>query len=136
MKIPLLLFCQQRTSEPLNLGSSDNISPSLRLNIRGKGPFNNLSGHTVWIDDYDTGKDHFYGFTTFGDKDGDKIFCEDQEGSAPNTGKAKLLWGSGKFAGIEGTTDLAYQDLKSWPDGTRRTITRAVWKVTLKKPLQ
>lgn len=102
----------------------------------GKGPFNNLSGHCVWLDSSAAGKDHWYGFTVFTDNDGDKIFWEIHEGGAQNTARGKILWGSGKFEGIEGTSDYAYQVAKSWPDGTRlMIIPHGVWKLTLKKPL-
>jgi hypothetical protein len=102
----------------------------------GKGPFNNLSGHCVWLDSSAAGKDHWYGFTVFTYNDGDKIFWEIHEGSAQNTARGKILWGSGKFEGIEGTSDYAFQVAKSWPDGTRpMIIPHGVWKLTLKKPL-
>jgi len=102
----------------------------------GKGPFNNLSGHCIWLDSHDGGKDHWYGFTLFTDNDGDKMFWEIHEGAAPNSAKGKVLWGSGKFDGIEGTSEYTFQIARSWPDGTRlMIIPNQVMKFTLKKPL-
>jgi hypothetical protein len=103
----------------------------------GKGPFNNLSSHTVWIDYHDTAKDHWLGLTTFTDKDGDTMIFEIRDGGAPNMGTGKIIGATGKFTGMEGTANWTLQDLKSWPEGTRRTISfHNVWKLTLKKPLE
>ncbi len=101
----------------------------------GKGSFNNLAVRCIWLDSHDPGKEHWYGFSSTTDKDGDTIFWELHEGSSPQSGKAKILWGSGKFEGIEGTTDYIQVE-KSLPDGTRLVIIpNQVWKLTLKKPL-
>ena len=101
----------------------------------GKGSFNNLAVRCIWIASHEPGRDHWYGFATTTDSDGDNIFWELHEGTAPHSGIAKIVWGSGKFEGIEGTTEYT-QIEKMLPDGTRLTMMpNQVWKLTLKKPL-
>jgi len=101
----------------------------------GKGPFNDLAVLCIWLDSHDPEKEHWYAFSTTTDKDGDTIFWELHEGAFPHSGYAKILWGSGKFEGIEGFTEYVQVE-RNLPDGTRLVImTNQVWKLTLKKPL-
>jgi hypothetical protein len=104
----------------------------------GKGPFNNMSFHSVLIVYADKAERHFHGYVTEVDKDGDKSVWEiwDFPSGTPNRGKGKVIGGTGKFTGMEGTAeDIVIEHPKGWPEGTGRSIATMVWKVTLRTPL-
>ena len=110
----------------------------VQLAESGKGPFNNLSSHGALIAYADKGERHFHGYYTYVDKDGDNIMWEiwDFPSGTPDRGAGKIIGGTGKFTGMEGTAEnIVIQHLKSWPDGTGRSIANMVWKLTLKNPL-
>ena len=108
----------------------------IRLDDSGKGPFHMMTTHIVLIMYGDKSGVRLHGYSTFVDKDGDKMMAELQEASLTSPkGKGKVLGGTGKFAGIEGTVDYEVSSPKEFPEGTGRTICREVWKLTLKAPL-
>jgi hypothetical protein len=105
----------------------------------GKGPFNNLTSHGALIVYAEKGARHFHGYYTYVDKDGDNIEWEiwDFPTGTPDRGAGKIIGATGKFTGMEGTAEkIVIQHLKSWPEGTGRSIATMVWKVTLKNPLE
>jgi len=108
----------------------------IRLDDSGKGPFHQMTTHIVLILYGDKSGVRLHGYSTFMDKDGDKIMADLSEASLTSPkGKGKVLGGTGKFAGIEGTVDYEVSNPKGFPEGTDRTICREVWKLTLKAPL-
>ena len=108
----------------------------IRLDDSGKGPFHQMTTHIVLILYGDKSGVRLHGYSTFMDKDGDKIMADLSEASLTSPkGKGKVLGGTGKFAGIEGTVDYEVSNPKGFPEGTDRTICREVWKLTLKVPL-
>ena len=108
----------------------------IRLDDSGKGPFHQMTTHIVLILYGDKSGVRLHGYSTFMDKDGDKIMADLSEASLTSPkGKGKVLGGTGKFAGIEGTVDYEVSNPKGFPEGTDRTICREVWKFTLKTPL-
>lgn len=77
----------------------------------GKGPFNNMSTHNVGTIYFENGVGKLLGYVTCTDPDGDKVVIEIKETNAKpapapdgNSGTGKYLYGTGKFAGITGTT--------------------------------
>jgi hypothetical protein len=140
----------QMTSVGTNYGSNvTKISPidqdhwvgtqeitGIRLDDSGKGPFHLMTTHIVLILYGDKSGVRLHGYSTFMDKDGDKVMADLSEASLTSPkGKGKVLGGTGKFAGIEGTVDYEVSNPKGFPEGTDRTICREVWKLTLKTPL-
>ena len=108
----------------------------MRLDDSGKGPFHQMTTHIVLILYGDKSGVRLHGYSTFVDKDGDKMMAELWEASLTSPkGKGKVLGGTGKFAGIEGTVEYEVSNTKGFPEGTGRTICREVWKLTLKAPL-
>ena len=108
----------------------------IRLEDSGKGPFHEMTTHIVLILYGDKSGVRLHGYSTFMDKDGDKVMAELWEASLTSPkGKAKVLGGTGKFDGITGTCDYEVSNPKGFPEGTDRTICREVWKLTLKTPL-
>ena len=108
----------------------------IRLDDSGKGPFHMMTTHIVLTLYGDKSGVRLHGYCTFMDKDGDKVMADLSEASLTSPkGKGKVLGGTGKFAGIEGTVDFEVSNPKGFPEGTGRTICREVWKFTLKTPL-
>ena len=108
----------------------------IRLDDSGKGPFHQMTTHIVLILYGDKSGVRMHGYSTFMDKDGDKVMAELWEASLTSPkGRGKVLGGTGKFAGIEGTVDYEVSNPKGFPEGTDRTICREVWKFILKTPL-
>ena len=110
----------------------------VQLAENAKSPFNNLSSHGALIVYVDKAERHFHGYYTYVDKDGDSIMFEiwDFPSGVPNHGAGKIIGATGKFTGMEGTAEnIVIAHLKSWPEGTGRSVATMVWKVTLKTPL-
>lgn len=75
-------------------------------------PFNNMSVYHVGTMYFQNGVGRLLGYMTCTDPEGDKVVIELMETNskpapAPggNTGTGKFIYGTGKFAGIEGTTE-------------------------------
>jgi hypothetical protein len=102
----------------------------VRVNDKAEDPFHEASVHIVGI--LYRGKDgaKLRGFETWADKDGDKLIWEIMERKAddapPGTspGTAKVLSGTGKYAGMQGTMDWLLRYPKAFPDGTGRGVCR------------
>ena len=109
----------------------------LRVVEGGKGPFNNMATHIALAMYLDKGVYHYHGYETDADKDDDKIVWElwDIPSDDSSKGKGKIIWATGKFAGIEGTVDFVVDSPKGFPESTSRHISQEVMKLTLKNPL-
>ena len=106
----------------------------IRIEDSGKGPFNNMATHLVIVQYVDKGIPRFHGYVTMMDKDGDKIVCEIWD-AGENKCKDKIIGASGKFEGMEGTSDETIMQIKGFPENTGRLICHEILKVTLKNPL-
>ena len=109
----------------------------IRVDDSGKGPFHNLATHIVIITFYDKGVGKMRGYETHTDKDGDKVVWEisgvdDPQHPGTMNGTGKILAGTGKFAGMDGTMTFVVQGMKGFPEGTFRTICKEKMKVTVK----
>jgi hypothetical protein len=110
----------------------------VRVNDSGEGLFHEASVHIVGI--LYRGKDgtRLRGFETWTDKDGDKLVWEildkETENPQPGTspGTAKVLSGTGKYVGMQGTMDWIVRNPKPFPEGTGRGICKE--KVKLLQP--
>jgi hypothetical protein len=110
----------------------------VRVNDSGEGLFHEASVQIVGI--LYRGKDgsRLRGFETWTDKDGDKLVWEimekkiadPQPGTSPGT--AKVLSGTGKYVGVEGTIDWILRFPKAFPEGTGRGICREDVKISSK----
>jgi len=102
-----------------------------------KALFNNMSTHFAIIIYVDKGAQHLRGYGTYVDKAGDKFVVEiwDFPSGSGTSGKGKVLTGTGKFAGMEGTADFVTQSAGGWPEGTSRLVCQESWKLTLKNPM-
>jgi hypothetical protein len=140
----------QITSTGTNYGSSTmKISPidngiwvgtaeqmGIRVDDTGEGPFHMMSTDIQLILYGDKTGVHYRGYETHVDKDGDKVLWEIWDFPAgTRTGKGKIIGGTGKFEGIEGTMDFVLQTPpKGFPEGTSRTVCKETKNVTLKNP--
>ena len=75
-------------------------------------PFNNMSVYNVGTMYFENGVGRLLGYMTCTDPEGDKVVIEIKETNskpapAPggNSGTGKFIYGTGKFAGIEGTSE-------------------------------
>jgi len=97
----------------------------VRVNDSGDGPFHGASVHIVSVMYGSKGYTGFRGYETWIDKDGDKVVWELLDTPAgASTSPARLIGGTGKYIGWEGTVEYTLQFPKSFPDGTRRGICR------------
>ena len=102
----------------------------------GKGPFNNVSLYNVGTIYLEKGVGRVLGYITLTDPDGDKVLIEVKEDNAKpeptvNSGTGKYLCGTGKFAGIEGTTEYKRWFVRPATKDTFQQIskTKSSWKI-------
>jgi hypothetical protein len=102
----------------------------VRVNDSGDGLFHGASVHIVGVAYRTKGYYGFRGYETWIDKDGDKLIWEllDTPPGAP-TSPARLVEGTGKYAGWQGTIEYTLQYPRSFPEGTRRGICREAVKL-------
>lgn len=110
----------------------------IRVDDTGKGPFHNIATHLVMVLHVDKTGVKSDGYETHTDKDGDKVIwaISGTVIQGVDKGSAKVIAATGKFAGMEGTMEYVTQSLKSFPEGTGRTICKESMKLNLKKPLE
>jgi hypothetical protein len=97
----------------------------IRVNDSGDGPFHGASVHIVGVGYVTKGYFGFRAYETWTDKDGDKLIWElldTPRGSS--TSPARILEGTGKYKGWEGTMEYTLQYPKPFPEGTNRGICR------------
>jgi len=101
------------------------------LSDTGKGPFHNMSLRGIFIYYYDKGVAKMLGYGIWTDPDGDKVF-EQRTGEPPKT-TGRFLDGTGKFAGIEGGTEVLESiELKPSKEGAFPTV--GLFKIHWKLP--
>ena len=102
----------------------------VRVNDSGDGPFHGASVHIVGVSYRSKGYNGFRGYETWTDKDGDKVIWElldTPPGASSSPGR--LIEGTGKYIGWQGTVEYTLQYPKSFPQGTMRGICREVMKI-------
>jgi len=97
----------------------------VRVNDSGDGPFHNASVHIVQVAYRSKEYTGSRGYVTWTDKDGDKVIWEllDTPAGSPNS-PARLLGGTGKYVGWEGTVESTLKFPNPFPQGTIRGICR------------
>ncbi len=102
----------------------------VRVNDSGGGPFHGASVHIVGVAYSSKGYNGFRAYETWTDKDGDKVIWELMD-TAPGASSSpgKLIEGTGKYTGWQGTIEYTLQYPKPFPQGTIRGICREVIKI-------
>jgi hypothetical protein len=101
-------------------------------------PFNNMSSYNVGTMYFENGVGRLIGYMTCTDPEGDKIVIELKETNskpapAPggNSGTGKYVYGTGKFAGIEGTIEYKRWYVYPATKDTYQAISKSTstWKI-------
>jgi hypothetical protein len=101
----------------------------VRVNDSGDGPFHGASVHIATVSYRSKGYNGFRGYETWIDKDGDKVIWELMDTpSGASSSPGRLIEGTGKYSGWQGTMEYTLQYPKSFPQGTIRGICRVVIK--------
>ena len=104
----------------------------VRVNDSGDGPFHGASAHIVAVAYRTKGYFGFRGYETWIDKDGDKVIWELLDTPAgASSSPARLIGGTGKYKGWQGTMEYTLQYPKSFPQGTIRGICRENIKLVI-----
>ena len=108
----------------------------VRVSDSGEGPFHGMSTHNVGVSCFENGVGRLRGYIFNLDKDGDKVVMElTEEGvtlePGPISGTAKIIGGTGKFKGIEGSLEYTRRSMKPVEEGTHQAISRGkgTWKI-------
>jgi hypothetical protein len=102
----------------------------VRVNDSADGLFNGASVHIVTAAYRSKGYSGFRGYETWIDEDGDKLIWELMDtppGAA--TSPARVIEGTGKYVGWQGTLEYTLQFPKAFPEGTSRGICRETVKL-------
>jgi hypothetical protein len=102
----------------------------VRVNDSGDGPFHGASVHIVTVAYSSKGYNGFRAYVTWTDKDGDKVIWELMD-TPPSSSSSpgRLIEGTGKYTGWQGTIEYTLEYPKSFPEGTMRGICREVVKI-------
>src|SRR5271165_1362859 len=101
----------------------------VRVNDSGDGPFNEASIHIVTVGFYGKDFNRERSYESWTDKDGDKVIWElTDRPSGASSSPGRLIVGTGKYTGWEGTMEFTLQFPKPSPEGTMRGICREVVK--------
>jgi hypothetical protein len=101
----------------------------------GQGPLHGMSTHNFGIQYIEKGVGKTRGYMIWMDKDGDKILWELTEESSqlvgPSTGAGKIMGGTGKFTGIQGSMEYTRRSMRPVVDGTHQAIAKdkGSWKM-------
>lgn len=103
----------------------------------GQGPLHGMSTHNTGIQyiDIKKGMGKTMGYMTWMDKDSDRILWELTEDATqvkgPSTGTGKLIGGTGKFMGMEGSMEYTRRNMRPVADGTTQAIAKhkGSWKM-------
>ena len=103
-----------------------------------KSPFNNMSSYNVGTMYFENGVGRLIGYMTCTDPEGDKVVIELKETDAKpapapggNSGTGKYIYGTGKFAGIEGTIEYKRWYVYPATNDTYQAISKSTstWKI-------
>jgi hypothetical protein len=108
----------------------------VRVSDSKTGPFHGMSTHNIGITYFENGVGRLRGYIFNVDKDGDKVIIELTEegvklGSNPVSGKGKIVGGTGKFKGIQGSYEYTRRSMKPAAKLTHQSISRGkgTWKI-------
>jgi hypothetical protein len=109
----------------------------VRVDDSGGGPFHKVATHNVGVMYVEKGVSRLRGYFSVIDKDGDKVLWEltetDGKPSPPNpvNGTAKVILGTGKFTGIQGSMEYTRQNVRPAADGTHQATSygKGTWKL-------
>jgi hypothetical protein len=108
----------------------------VRVEDSKTGPFHLVATHNIGIMYFAKGVGVLRGYITWVDKDGDKVTWELTEtetelGPDPAKGTGKLVAGTGKFTGIQGSMEYTRQNLRPVADMTNQAISfgKGTWKI-------
>ena len=104
----------------------------VRVNDSGDGPFHGASVHIVFVSYRSKEYNGSRGYFTWTDKDGDKVIGEllDTPPGASSS-PARIIGGTGKYMGWQGTIEYTMQFPKPFPEGTSRGICREHIKLVI-----
>ena len=99
--------------------------------------FHRAATHNVGIIYTEKGVSKLTGYYSITDKDGDKVLWEitetESKPSPPNpvNGTGKIIGGTGKFSGIQGSLEYTRQNMRPVADGTHQAISKGkgTWKL-------
>jgi hypothetical protein len=108
----------------------------VRLSDSGEGPLHGMSTHNTGVIYFENGIGKTRGYIIFTDKDGDKMIMELNEDAAqmspkPSSGTGKIIGGTGKFQGIQGSMEYTRRNMRPAADGTHQAVARGTgtWKI-------
>ena len=102
----------------------------VRVNDNSDDPFHGVSTHIFMIFYRSKEYQGSSGYETWTDKDGDKVTWELLHTPAGSSSMpARLIEGTGKYLGWQGTMEITVQFPKSFPEGTLRGIGRQTVKI-------
>ena len=108
----------------------------VRVSDDKESPLHGMSTHNIGIMYFENGVGRLRGYIFNIDKDGDKVIIELTEEASqlppkPTSGKGKIIGGTGKFIGIEGSMEYTRKTLKPAAEGTHQAISRGTgtWKI-------
>ncbi len=104
----------------------------VRVNDSGDGPFHGASVHFVAVSYRSKGYNGYRGYLTWTDKEGDKVIAELLDTPPGATGSSgRIIEGTGKYIGWQGTVNYTVQFPRPFPEGTGRGICREHVKLTI-----
>jgi hypothetical protein len=117
------------TPKAFQLGPSQSITQleivGVRVNDGGDGPFHNASVHIVAVSYRSKEYNGYRGYLTWTDKDGDKVIAELLDTlPGASSSPARIIGGTGKYIGWQGTVEYTTQYPRSFPEGTIRGMCR------------
>jgi len=106
----------------------------------GEGPFHNISSRGIGLNVFEKGIGSSKGYYCMTAPDGDKYFMEFEATNLSlkpgvKKGTFRIIGGTGKFAGMEGTGESRYYSVKPAKKGTFQGIDHATskWKLSAQK---
>jgi hypothetical protein len=100
-----------------------------------QGPLHGMSTHNTGFIYFQKGVGKTMAYMTWMDKDGDKILWELTEDASqlvgPSTGTGKIIGGTGKFMGMQGSMEYTRRSMRPVADGTHQAIAKhkGSWKI-------
>ena len=101
-----------------------------------EAPFHGMSTYNMGVLYFENGVGRLRGYIINTDKDGDKYIVELTEEASqlptkPTSGKGKIIGGTGKFKGIQGTIEYTRRNLRPAAEGTHQAISKykTTWKI-------
>ena len=108
----------------------------VRVSDSKEGPFHDMSTHNIGVIYFENGVGRLRGYIFSTDKDGDKVVIELTEDASqlapkPTNGTGKIIGGTGKFKGIQGSMEYTRMNMRPAAEGTHQAISRysGTWKI-------